>query len=92
MNDEQWEKVSFIQMAPNRKKALKELSESSNPLTPTEIGDRLEIAFNSAGRSLRQLESEKLVECVNPSSPRYRRYRITDEGRKIIDKVKEIEE
>lgn len=92
MEDEEWDKVSFIQMAPNRKKALQELSESSYPLTPTEIGDRLEIAFNSASRSLRQLESEGLAECVNPDAPRYRRYRITDDGKKIIEKVQEIEQ
>lgn len=92
MDDSKWEKLSFVQMSPNRKKVLKVLVENSRPCTPTEIKDELEIAFNSVSRALRQLEEKKLVRCINPDSPRYRRYRVTEEGEIVLQKILEIEE
>jgi Mn-dependent DtxR family transcriptional regulator len=87
MDDELWKKLSYVEMSKNRKETLRVLSESEKPMTPTEVSDKLDIAFNSASRSLRQLTEKELVECINPNAPRYRRYRLTNEGEKLIQNI-----
>ncbi|MFB6144287.1 MAG: helix-turn-helix domain-containing protein [Candidatus Nanohaloarchaea archaeon] len=83
MDDELWSKLSYVEMSKNRTETLRVLSESEKPMTPTEVSEELDIAFNSASRALRQLSEKELVECINPEAPRYRRYRLTEDGEKI---------
>jgi Mn-dependent DtxR family transcriptional regulator len=71
-------------MSKNRQETLKALANSEKPMKPTEISEELNIAFNSSSRALRQLSEKKIVECINPDAPRYRRYRITNVGNKIV--------
>lgn len=57
-------------------------------MTPTEVSEELDIAFNSASRALRQLAEKELVECINPDAPRYRRYKLEEDGRKLVEEIK----
>ena len=56
-------------------------------LSPTEISEELDIAFNSASRALRQLAEKEIVACINPESPRYRRYKLTDTGKNTQEEI-----
>jgi predicted transcriptional regulator len=87
MDDDFWTAVSYVEMSENRTKVLELLSESDKPLTPTEVSDELDIALNSASRALRQLNEKKLVECINPDAPRYRRYKPAKLGEKIAEEL-----
>lgn len=87
MDDEQWAKLSYVEMSKNRTNALQTLYESDKPLTPTEVKEKLDIAFNSASRALRELNEKELVKCINPDAPRYRRYKITEEGEEVAEEL-----
>lgn len=87
MDDEFWSKLSYVEMSKNRKQILTVLTESEKPLTPTELSEKLGIAFNSASRALRQLNEKNLVECINPDAPRYRRYKVTEDGVEVADEL-----
>lgn len=87
MDDELWSKLSYIEMSKNRTEALKTLAENDKPMTPSEISEEIDIAFNSASRALRQLAEKEIVECINPEAPRYRRYKITQAGEKILEEI-----
>lgn len=87
MDDELWKKLSYVEMSKNRKETLRVLFESEKPMTPTEVSEKLDIAFNSASRALRQLSENKLVKCINPDAPRYRRYKLTDVGKRLVKEL-----
>ena len=87
MDDELWSKLSYIEMSKNRTETLKTLAENDKPMTPSEISEEIDIAFNSTSRALRQLAEKEIVECINPEAPRYRRYKITEQGEKILDEL-----
>ena len=74
-------------MSKNRQETLRALANSEKPMTPTEISEEINIAFNSASRALRQLSEKDLVECINPEAPRYRRYKTTEKGKKIKEEL-----
>lgn len=90
-DDGLWEVLSYVQMSKNRKLVLKELDESRRPLTPTELSRQLNIAFNSASRALRQLAGKGLVVCINPDAPRYRRYRMTSQGKRVWKELRKLD-
>jgi Mn-dependent DtxR family transcriptional regulator len=83
MDDELWKKLSYVEMSKNRQETLRALANSEKPMTPTEVSEELDIAFNSASRALRQLSEKELAKCINPEAPRYRRYKLTEDGKDI---------
>jgi Mn-dependent DtxR family transcriptional regulator len=87
MDDELWKKLSYVEMSKNRQETLRALANSDKPMTPTEVSEELDIAFNSASRALRQLAEKELVECINPDAPRYRRYRLTKDGEELSQNI-----
>ena len=87
MNDELWKKLSYVEMSKNRQETLRALANKDKPMTPTELSEELDIAFNSASRALRQLAEKDLVECINPDAPRFRRYKILDSGKEIYEEL-----
>lgn len=91
MEDAFWEKLYYVQDGKNREDTLTLLERKEVPLTPTEIGNAIDISMNAASRAVRQLADRDLVVCVNPDSHRNRGYRITEEGRKVVQELREKE-
>ena len=89
--DELWQQVSYVQMSKNRMQVVRLLDESGTPLTPTELSERMAVAFNSASRAVRQLSDHGLVACLNPDAPRYRRYRLTETGRAVWETLQDLD-
>ncbi len=83
------EAVEFVQISSNRKAVMRQLASSDVPLTPTELSEGLDMAFNSASRALRQLADHGLARCVTPESERYRRYELTATGEDVYDILSE---
>jgi DNA-binding MarR family transcriptional regulator len=81
-----------VKRSAYRRKALIYLYETGEPRTPTEIGKKIDVSMNHVSRGLREMADRSLVEVINPEAAYDRRYRITDRGRRIIDKIREIEE
>lgn len=92
MKDEDWAALSEVKRSVYRRQSLSYLLEVGEPRTPTEIGAKIDVSMNHVSRALRELAERELVEVINPEAPYDRRYRITDRGRRILAKIREIEE
>lgn len=58
--------------------------------TPSQIAKQLDIDVTSASRSMRKLQKDGLIKCVNPNQSNYRYYKITNKFKKIMEEVKGI--
>ncbi|MCJ7478739.1 MAG: ArsR family transcriptional regulator [Candidatus Nanohaloarchaeota archaeon QJJ-7] len=77
--------VSYVRRSENRRAVLDILGSSERPATASELSEVMDIGRDSASRALRQLEDRGLTRCLNPDSPRYRRYRITESGERVLE-------
>ncbi|PSG99125.1 MAG: hypothetical protein BRC29_03285 [Nanohaloarchaea archaeon SW_7_43_1] len=84
--------LSKIKRSNYRLKILKYLQDIGEPRTPTEISSKTDISRSHVSRTLGNLKDSNLVEVLNPDAHYDRRYRITEKGTKIIEKIKEIQE
>lgn len=95
MEEEDWLLLSWAKRSKNRKDVLVYLHDISEPRTPTEIADKLGRSRENISRALRQMrtseEYPELVRRLNPDAPYDIMYVLTDKGREIADKIKELE-
>lgn len=91
MDEEDWNVLSEVKRSTYRRKALAYLYETGEPRTPTEIGKKIDVSMNHVSRALREMADRNLVDVINPDAPYDRRYQITDRGRRILAKIREIE-
>ncbi len=92
MDEEDWKTLSEVKRSAYRRKALTHLFDTGEPRTATEIGKKIDVSMNHVSRALREMAERDLVEVINPEAAYDRRYRITDRGRRILAKIREIEE
>ena len=69
-----WNLVSFVARSDQRKKIL---ALTQNPITPTDIANKLDTHLTQVSRTLRQFKERKLVECLTPKERMSKYYRIT---------------
>ncbi len=81
------EAIIFVRLSPVRKSVMQHLAASTIPLTPSELHDAINAAYNSVSRALRQLEDHDMVYCMNPDAPRYRRYHLTTKGKAVWHQI-----
>jgi DNA-binding HxlR family transcriptional regulator len=82
-----WELVSFAQ-GRVRRLCLETLFEG--PRTPSSISQSTGVHLSHVSRSLRELESKGLVECVTPKAVKNRIYRISDNGKRTLKMLKGV--
>lgn len=95
MNEEDWLILSKVKRSTYRRQILEYLHNVDEPRTPSAIASKIGISRNHVSRALTEMREEddaNLVEILNPDAPYDRLYKITDRGRKIIEKIQEIEE
>jgi len=83
-----WKLCSYVIRGKNRKRVFLALE---TPKTPTQLSKELKIHLPHVSRSLDELESRKLVECLTPSEKVGRIYRLSAEGRRVLRATKEME-
>jgi len=83
-----WKLCSYVIRGKNRRRVFLALE---TPKTPTQLSKELKLYLPHASRSLSELESRKLVECLTPSEKVGRIYRLSGEGRRVLRMVKELE-
>ncbi len=91
MDEKDWKTLSEVKRSSYRRKALAYLYRTGEPRTPTEVGKKVDVSMNHVSRALREMADRNLVEVINPEAAYDRRYRITDRGRRILSKIREIE-
>jgi len=82
-----WDDVSFVLRSRTRKSVLTKLETEK---TPTILARELKTSIPNISRALRELKAKGLVITVTPNARVGRIYSITEEGRVVLAKVKEI--
>ena len=82
-----WTRYAWIKRGSRRKSILEELQKAKEPLSANDISKVLNIAISQTSFSLKELVEKKLVECLNPSDKIGKVYRITNDGKEILDGV-----
>ena len=80
--------VSFVSRGKIRRKALSNLD---NPLTPTQLSEKIKTHRSTTSRTLLELEEKGLVKCITPNEKMGRFYEITKQGKRIIEKINKIQ-
>tara|TARA_Y100000310_G_C20640738_1_gene793734 strand:+ start:551 stop:820 length:270 start_codon:yes stop_codon:yes gene_type:complete len=81
--------LSLIKSSKYRKDIL--ISLVSKIRTPTEICKETNIRISHISRFLNELKTNNLIECVNEENKKGRLYKITTNGKRIIDLMKKNE-
>jgi DNA modification methylase len=83
-----WDLISFVSGSDYRFKILELLS--TNPLTPTMMKNYIHSDIYYISALLRDLKSNRLVECVNEKRNKTRYYQITEIGKSVFKHTKDI--
>lgn len=83
-----WELISFAQ-GRTRKYCLETLA--SGPKTPSSLVKISGKHLSHISRALRELTEKGLIECLTPDLPKSRIYGITNKGKEVLKKLKEME-
>ena len=83
-----WENVSYVVGSKTRKAVLIKLDTAK---TPTILATELHTSITNISRALRELQSKGLVECVTPKARVGKIFKVTQEGKNALAKVKEME-
>jgi len=79
------DKIKFINKSSYRSKVLKSIG--NDVKMPKEIASDSGILPNHISNVLRQLKEKDVVECINPEVRKGRLYRLSEEGRNILDEI-----
>lgn len=90
MDDEDWRLLSEVNRSRYRREALTYLNRVEEPRTPTEVASKIDAPMNHVSRALREMKERDLVTVINPEAPYDRRYRLTNQGVQIAQKLTEI--
>jgi len=82
-----WDDVSFVMASKNRKAILLELE---SPKTPTILAEKVQINLAHVSRALTELEKKAIVVCLTPKKRVGRIYSLTDKGKEVLEKVRNM--
>ena len=77
--------VEFVKKSRYKIKILKSLNNGVK--IPTSIAKDTGILTNHISTVLGRLKEHELIECINPEVRKGRLYRLTDKGRKVVEKL-----
>ena len=80
------DKVKYVNNSSYRVKVLKSLG--NDVKMPKEIADDSGILPNHISNVLRQLKEKDIVECINPEVRKGRLYRLSEEGKDVLENIK----
>lgn len=82
-----WEILSFMQ---GRVRRLALIALEKGPRTPSSIAESTGEHLSHISRALKELTNKGLAECMTPGASKNRIYRLTDEGRQVIEELRKI--
>ncbi len=83
-----WDNVSFILKSKKRKDLLFLLEK---PRTPTQLSKAMNSSLSNISLKLKDMSDQGIVKCVNPENRKGRIYVLTEKGKGILEKIKEME-
>ena len=78
--------ITFVKRAKNRMKILQLLKDKEK--TQAGLHHESGLYRTHVRRSLMELEEKKLVKCLNPKDRIYKIYKITKQGKEVLNKIK----
>ena len=78
--------VRYVNRSKYRVRTLRAIGDDVK--MPKEIAEDSGILQNHISNVLRELKEKDLVECLNPSMRKGRLYRLSEDGKDILDKLK----
>ena len=82
-----WDLYAWLKRGNRRKEVLKLLVNAQSPMTTNEIKAKLKVALSQASFTVKELFDKKLVECLNPKDKIGRLYKISNEGKVILNEI-----
>ena len=82
-----WENVSYVVGSKTRRAVLIRLETAK---TPTILARELHTSLPNISRALRELQSKGLVECVTPNARVGKIFTLTEKGKAVLAKVRQI--
>jgi len=76
-----WGDISFIISSEYRKKILKNLE---TPKIPSKISKEIDINKTHISKTLKELESKKMIKCLTPESNKGKIFVISNYGKEIL--------
>jgi len=83
-----WEQVSFVMSSKYRKAVLEAIE---NPITPTQLKKKLNIDKAHISRALDSLVKSKLAICLTPNAKKFKLYKISESGNKVLQQLNKLE-
>tara|TARA_Y100000031_G_C7928336_1_gene251536 strand:+ start:238 stop:504 length:267 start_codon:yes stop_codon:yes gene_type:complete len=80
--------LSFILRGKNRISVLKTVSKDE--LVSAQIEEETKMYKSHVSRTLKELRKKKLIKCVNPKDRYFKFYKITNLGKKVLEKILQI--
>ena len=80
-----WHKIGFVKASKYRRKILYNLK--NKPKTPKEISKETDLYLSHVSKTLKELLTINLVNCLNPNLRKGKLYTLSDEGREILQKI-----
>lgn len=84
-----WDDVGLVLASTYRRNILNTLKKG--PRTPSIISRETSLRIEHVSRTLSELEARDLVEILTPRRKRGKLYGLTSKGRKVIEKISELE-
>lgn len=85
-----WAAYFWVKKGPRRKRVLKFVYESSEPVTPTMVKKVLKMPITNASSTLIQLKEYGILKCLNPEKYQGKRYAMTPSGKIVYKKLQKI--
>lgn len=84
-SDELLDEIRYVESSTYRTKVMKAIGDDIK--IPSKISKDSNIMPNHISNVLRQLKEHELVECINPEVKKGRLYRLSENGKKVNDKI-----
>lgn len=82
-----WKVYFWVRRGSRRKRVLKFVNESANPVTATMVRKALQMPITNSTATLIQLSQKKLIKCLNPKKYHGKQYLITKIGEIICKRM-----
>ena len=89
-SDEVLKLAQYVKISKYREKTLKSIGDDVK--IPTKIAKDSGIRPNHISKVLSELKSKEIVECINEEAHKGRLYRLTDNGKDVLESIKDKED
>jgi DNA-binding MarR family transcriptional regulator len=80
--------VKWVLCVDRRVLVMREVHQN-DVIKPSEIAERSGRSIQNISRAIHELEEHELIECLTPEKRTWKRYILTDKGKKVFEELRE---